>query len=449
LESLGDFPGIATLFAQPAASSPPRIDLSHEFVPGEVVARFWPDLSDDEVKDVAQAAGAQQVERLSPLGLFLLHGPKDVQALEQVMENLWETETAVSIGANYLGGLTFVPDDPHHVNGNQWYHEAPSDIDLDVRGAWDVTRGSSDVVVAVVDTGIKVGHPEFAGRLYVNPGEIPGNLIDDDGNCYVDDVSGWNAVGDDGNVDDTTVGHGTWVASILMANTDNGHQIAGFDHHVRLLPIKALEAPHGPESDFVAALDYLILNPGIARIVNMSVAGYREFTTVRNALTAVSQSSILIGGAGNDGMAGGADDGYPESHPAVITIAGTDQTDARASFSDTGNRVDFAAPAVDIYTASWEEPDDPLAAHMGPGTSFSTPMVSGIATLALSIWPEMTRPDLVAALRASAVDLGEPGRDPEFGWGRVNARDALLALPVIFRAGFETGDATEWTSVSP
>ena len=111
--------------------------------------------------------------------------------------------------------------------------------------------------------------------------------------------------------------------------------------------------------------------------------------------------------------------------------------------------MDFAAPAVDIYTASWEEPDDPFAAHIGPGTSFSTPMVSGIATLALSIWPEMTRPDLVAALRASAVDLGEPGRDPEFGWGRVNARDALLALPVIFRDGFEMGDVTRWNSASP
>ncbi len=234
-EAVEHLPGVLDLFARPNASAPPRIR-NHEFIPGEVVVRFGLDMTDEEIADVARSVGARRIERLSPIGLFLVHGPPSARGLERLMERLWETDTAVSIEPNYIGQLAFQPNDPHHVNGNQWYHEAPSDIDLDLRSAWDVTRGSSDVIVAVVDTGTVNDHPEFVGRFFVNLGEIPDNGIDDDGNGYVDDVSGWNAVDVNGDTEDTTLGHGTWVASILLANTDNSHQVAGFDHFARYLP---------------------------------------------------------------------------------------------------------------------------------------------------------------------------------------------------------------------
>lgn len=456
-QAVEHLPGAARLFEVRNASAPPRIVgvPGRDFVPGEVVARFPLELSDEEIELLAWLSGAHRVERLSPLGLFVIHGPPGVPALEKLMEKLWETGAAVSIDANYVGGLAFVPDDPHHVNGNQWYHEDSSDIDLDLRSAWDVTQGSPDVVVAVIDSGIRLAHPEFAGRLYVNPGEIPGNFIDDDGNGYVDDVSGWNGVDNNNDIYDATNGHGTWVASILLGNSNNNHQIAGFDHSARLLPLRALAGPTGLSSHLVACLDYLIVNPEIAKIANMSLAGYSESQPLEAALSAAAESSILIGGSGNDGP-GNADVHYPESHPRVITVSGTDRSDNLAFFPSvnttaaTGNSVEFSAPAVDIYTASWADPNNPSAAQVGLGTSFSAPMVSGIASLGLAIRAGMTESDLVFALRESAVDLGAAGRDPEFGWGRVNAHGALVVLKdLIFFDGFETGDLTAWSSFLP
>lgn len=456
-EAVERLPGAARLFEVRNASAPPRIR-HHAFLPGQVVARFPPKLSDEEIELLAWLAGADRVERLSPLGLFLIYGSPNRRATEKLMESLWESHTAVSIEANYLGELTFVPNDPHHLNGDQWHHEAAStDIDLDSEDAWDITTGSEEVVVAVIDTGV-IDHPELFGRRYVNPGEIPGNGLDDDGNGYVDDVSGWNGVDVNNDVNDTTVGHGTWVASVLLANSNNGFQVAGLDHRAKLLPLKALAASTGSHAGLLACLDYLIANPGIARIVNMSLANFPENADLEADLSAVAQSSILIGGSGNNGDGSGqADTGYPESHPDVITVSGTDRGDNLAFFPSnsktaaTGNSVDFSAPAIDIYSASWSDPTNPSAAHFGDGTSFSTPMVSGIATLCLSIWPTMTRSDLLYVLKKFAVDLGAPGWDPEFGWGRVNAHTALVACQnaVIFIDGFETGDLTQWSSSLP
>ncbi len=176
-EALDELPGARKLFEVRNASAPPRI-VNHNFKFGEIVARFWLELSDDDVKQLARRAGAPRVTRLSPLGLFLIKGPPSIRATERIMTKLWETGAVVAIEPNYFGGrLAFSPNDPHFTNGNQWHLEQPSDIDLDLTAAWDITRGSPDVVIAATDTGIDIDHPEFAGRLFVNPGEIPGNGI--------------------------------------------------------------------------------------------------------------------------------------------------------------------------------------------------------------------------------------------------------------------------------
>jgi subtilisin family serine protease len=187
--------------------------------------------------------------------------------------------------------------------------------------------------------------------------------------------------------------------------------------------------------------------------VNLSLGDFSPQPTLGNALSALAESSLLIGASGNRRHQlgpGGADTNYPESHPDVITVGATDSADALGYFSDTGNALDFTAPGVAIYTASWEDPDNPLAFHVGDGTSFACPMVSGIASLGLSIRPAMTRAELVYALKESAVDLGAPGKDPDFGWGRVNAYQALVMIrELVFFDDFESGNLSAWSVSVP
>jgi hypothetical protein len=167
--------------------------------------------------------------------------------------------------------------------------------------------------------------------------------------------------------------------------------------------------------------------------------------------SAAAESTILIVSSGNDGLDSGADDGLPESHPRVITVAGTDIFDQRASFSDCGTKVDFSAPAVGILTSDilGVDPfrsnvdDDP---DFADGTSWAAPMVTAIALMGLAVRPQMTLLELYTALRETAVDLGAPGKDPCFGRGRVDAYGAVLMLKeqLLFVDDFETGDTSRW-----
>ena len=464
--AVAHLPGIEKLFSRPNASSSPRIIQGESHRAGEIIARFQLEVSDEEVLQIARQAGATEVVRKSPLGLFLLRGLPTEAATQRMLDRLWGRGEVVTVTPNYSTARlvgTFLPNDPHAVSGAQWALDQPSDIDLDLPEAWaDFTRGSVDVVVAVMDTGIDNNHPEFVGRLWENPGEIPGNQIDDDGNGYVDDVNGWDSTsqaGDpdiednDGGPNGTGVGHGTWVSSVLMANTDNLHQIAGVDHHARLMTVRGLNQAQGVNcGHLLGALDYLVINSADFDVVNMSWVDwvnncFNEITAGLDALEAAE--SLVI--AGTENVTGAnANNYWPGRHPHVICIASTDAMDQQASFTaDRRPALDFMAPGVGIYTASFANPSSPNAFQLGDGNSFATPMVTGIASLARALKPSLTRDELYDALRASAVDLGTPGADDDYGWGRVNAYDALAVVATIFVDGFETGDLSQWNSFSP
>ncbi len=354
---------------------------------------------------------------------------------------------------------TFSPNDPHAVSGAQWYLDAPSDIDLDLPEAWgDITRGSEDVVVAVMDTGIDKDHPEFVGRLWKNPGEIPGNDMDDDGNGYADDVNGWDSTSEDGDpdIDDNNgglsgggSGHGTHVSSILMANTDNLHQVAGVDHHARLLTVRSLLDDGEEECDrILAGLDYLLCTIEHYDVINMSwVQGDNECFPIGADLNVLTGEGVLMITGTVNFLADGRRY-WPGRHEGTITIGSTDATDVRADFG-FGSTLDFMAPGVGIYSASFDDPQGMNAFHVEDGNSFAVPMVTGIASLALAMKPSLTKEELYDALKESAVDLGDPGRDNFYGWGRVNAYDALQSLAPIFEDGFETGDVSKWSESLP
>ncbi len=235
-----------------------------------------------------------------------------------------------------------------------------------------------------------------------------------------------------------------------MANTDNLHQVAGVDHHARLLTVRALNQEQGVNCDHImGGFDYLICTSQHYDVVNMSWVAYVNdcYSVILSALDNLETQGVLVI-TGTENSPVNANNYWPGRHPHTITIGSTDDTDTRAPYA-SGNALDFMAPGVGIYTASFSDPDGMNAFQAGDGNSFATPMVTGIASLARAMKPSLTKDELFDALKESAVDLGDPGRDNFYGWGRVNAYDALQALAPIFEDGFETGDVGEWSDSSP
>lgn len=364
-----------------------------------------------------------------------------------------------------------VPDDPEY---DKQYHlpliRAPQ--------AWDVTTGSSKVVIAVVDTGVDLDHPDLVGRIWQNPGEIPDNGIDDDNNGFVDDVNGWdfqndtpnpnpepNGVDDDnyGGPDDQ-VSHGTLVAGLAAAVGNNGFGTAGVSWQTTIMPIQVFPDDGGASVDqVIEGIDYAI-DMG-ADIINLSVGGtYAESFTP--ALARAFEAGILVvSAAGNEGReltdsrttweSPVCNDGENlgiDNH--VLGVGSTDRNDIRASFSNYDGSsgrtfVDCMAPGDALYGIGYYDPafaDFSSYFTTNTGTSFSAPLVSGLAALLLARDPNLTPAELMAAIKAGCDDIDalNPGFAGKLGAGRINCARAL-GLPLAPReprepAAFDTPD---------
>jgi uncharacterized repeat protein (TIGR01451 family) len=318
---------------------------------------------------------------------------------------------------NAQAWATVLPDDPAWPR--QW---GPQKISAPL--AWDWTLGSPEIVIAVVDSGIDLGHPDLVNQLWINPGEVPHNGLDDDGNGHVDDVWGWhffhnglipqedNQVADDN-------GHGTHVAGIAGAQTGNGLGIAGMAGGSRLMAVKVLnQAGLGWYFDIAQGIVYAVDNG--ARIVNVSLGGSTPSETLQAAADyAWAHGALVIASAGNDSGAVL----YPAACDGTLAVVTTTPGDTRASFSNHGPQVDVAAPGVDIYsTWPWRERYWTLS-----GTSMAAPHVSGLAALVWSLAPTWAPDQVRAAILKTAVDIETPGWDAYSGWGRIDADAAVRA----------------------
>ena len=286
--------------------------------------------------------------------------------------------------------------------------------------AWQITTGSTDVVVAVIDTGINYRHEDLAANMWRNPGEIPGNGIDDDGNGRVDDVYGIDAADDARGYDSDPFDqgangfyHGSLVAGIIGARAQNGVGITGLNWSVRLMAVRAIRASNLITlADELEALDYVLMmkQRGInVRVVNMSYGGLRFSIAEREALAALDRAGILLCvAAGNDGRNNDTSPVYPAGHPlgGIIAVAATDSADELARFPVRGSshfgrtNVDLAAPGLDIPSTFGPGTNDYHAAFFG--TSAAAPHVAGAAALLASANPNATAADLKNALLDSA-----------------------------------------------
>jgi type VII secretion-associated serine protease mycosin len=265
--------------------------------------------------------------------------------------------------------------------------------------AWDITTGA-EMVVAVIDTGVDGGHPDLRGKV------LPG----------FNALSGGSNAGDDN-------GHGTAVAGLIAANTDNGIGIAGLCWGCRILPVKVLDARgRGDDAGVAAGIRWAADNG--ARVINLSLGGAGESQVLREAVDyAVGKGALLVAASGNERDAGNPIS-YPAAYPGVLAVGATGNSDAITGFSNTGDYLDIAAPGVGLWTTL------PNGQYGPPnGTSFSSPYVAGAAALVLTLRPDLGWADLACVLEANADDKGVPGKDPEYGWGRLNVFRALQAAP--------------------
>ncbi len=323
---------------------------------------------------------------------------------------------------NYLLTPDFNPNDPYYQN-----YAANDSIPyggylnrINISQAWDITVGRPEIIVAVIDSGIDLDHEDIKEALWTNPNEIPDNQIDDDHNGLVDDVYGWNFAADDNNVDDW-FGHGSHVAGIIAARMNNGKGIAGIAPKVRLMALGIFSPPgFGTYADEIKAILYAVDNG--ARVINLSLGSNSYSRGEQMAVEyAVQHGVVVVAAAGNNGR-----DIYhwPAAHAAAIAVGATTATDTIVGFSNRGDFLDVVAPGLAIWSL-----------RMGggyrtmDGTSMATPHVAGLAALILSRNPTLSPTRVREIIQNTAADLGAPGYDTTYGYGRIDAYAALQATP--------------------
>ncbi len=298
-----------------------------------------------------------------------------------------------------------------------------ADADIDAPEAWDLATGG-DVLVAVIDTGVDYTHPDLAANIWSNPGEIPGNGVDDDGNGFVDDVHGYDfANGDPDPRDDNN--HGTHVAGIIAAAGDNGQGVVGVNWRARIMALKFMDANgRGSTSAAIQALDYAVRMG--ARVSNNSWGGGGFSRALQDAIAAAGRAGhLFVAAAGNDGVNADRSPHYPSGYTLdnIVSVAATDDADRLAGFSNYGAAsVDLGAPGVAIESTLRNNRYGSLS-----GTSMATPYVTGAAALLLAANPGLT----VAQLKAALLDNVDPIaalRGRSVTGGRLNLFRALSAV---------------------
>jgi serine protease len=331
---------------------------------------------------------------------------------------------------NYIVHADATPNDPRFPElyglDNTGQTGGTADADIDAVEAWDNSVGSSDVVVGVVDTGIDYNHEDLAANVWVNPGEIPGNGIDDDGNGVIDDVHGFNAITGSGDpLDDND--HGSHCSGTIGAVGNNGIGVAGVNWEATIMGIKFLDAGgSGTLEDAIEAIDYAVAqrNAGVnLRVLSNSWSGGGFTQSLLDAILAANDAGILfVAAAGNAASDNDSIPAFPASYdaPNIVAVAATDHNDSLADFSNFGaTTVDLGAPGVDVLSTTIGN-----TYQLFSGTSMATPHVAGTATLVLSANDTLTVEELKDALLTSGDPI--PALEGITVTGRrLNAANAL------------------------
>ncbi|MGF7117269.1 S8 family serine peptidase [Methanobacterium oryzae] len=352
-----------------------------EYKKNELFVRFKSNITDFEnvSKNAHLKTGATVLKEYKDIkGLQLVKIPDNINLSDAIAIYLSNTNILYA-EPNYIYKTETIPDDAHY--NSLWGLSR-----INATDAWDITTGSSNVIIAVVDSGIDLLHLDLKGNIWTNEAELNGiSGVDDDGNEYIDDIYGWNFLKDTNNVTDDN-GHGTHVAGIIAATGNNTEGVTGVTWNAKIMALKFLDANgYGYVEDAVNAINYAAKMG--AHIINNSWGGSTYSQALKDAIDACN--ALVVCAAGNE-YSGVDNDKYP-NYPSsftsnnIIAVAAINGDDNIAYFSNYGvNSVDVAAPGSNIYSTVPQSSYGYLS-----GTSMATPYVSGLAALIKSMRPDL------------------------------------------------------------
>lgn len=412
-----------------------KFNLDHPHVPSQLLVTFQPGVK--LVSTWADFAKAGiKIAHTYKSGAMLLQLPRNFETadLERQAGAIARLAGVKSVEANTIMTIDRVPNDARfgelYAMNNTGATGGTVDADIDAVEAWDVTTGSRDVLVGVIDTGVDYTHPDIAANYWTNAGESgldangadkKLNGVDDDANGFVDDFRGWDFVNNDNDpMDDNN--HGTHCSGTIGGVGNDGVGVAGVNWEVSIVGIKFLSgAGSGTLADAVKAIEYATTINVMLSSNSWGGGGFSD--TMDAAIRAAEAKGILfVAAAGNSSSDNDRSPHYPSSYAAdnVIAVAATDHNDGMASFSSYGaTSVDLGAPGVDILSST---PGNKYDSY--DGTSMATPHVSGVAALVKSRYPEATGAQIKARL-LNTVDPVSALAGKTLTGGRVNAFNAL------------------------
>lgn len=396
--------------------------LTRYFLPDEFTVQFRQGISKEEAERIIQEKGSRiLVEQRTP-GYYTLAVPEGKGLFEILGEfsDLDEVAFAEPSEVGFNDALAYMPDDPdfpkvwglHNTGQAVNGVTGTVDADIDAVEAWDISRGDPEVIVAVIDTGADLNHPDLQANF------LPQGAED------------WDFADAGDSVPDDTDGHGTHVAGTIAA-VDNTAGLIGVAPKCRIMPLR-VNLTSGMNQNRADAINYVaaqaVANPNRRYAINCSWRMNGDHAGVHNAIiNAVNNNVVVVFAAGNSNRDTDVTPEYPGVYPEVIAVAATDQQDKKASFSNYGTNVDVSAPGVNIYSAYLND----AYAFLG-GTSMASPHVAGLAALIWSRNRTLTNQQVRQIIESTCdnIDAQNPTFVGKLGKGRINAFKALSATPL-------------------
>ena len=417
---------IGLVFSQPILKKPPN------YRNDQIVIK-WKHENDIEndlirLKDKTQIKAVRQLREQSVAArsapsildhIYILNVPigTDILTICDSLQQLNHIQYAEPI---YSDQLLEIPNDPAaQPNANQYYLE-----NIKAYNAWNVSRGDSSILIGVLDTGSDLDHVDLINKYYLNPEEAV-NGLDDDNNGFIDDFLGYDFANQDIEPEADLDHHGTRVAGIIGASTNNSLGIAGIAYHSKIIPLKVFKSENNQSFGSHDAIKYAADNG--FDVINLSygaVNNYSQFMQDIITYAAVEKDVVIVAAAGNtpDDLAF-----FPASYDHVLSVAALDANDHKAAFATFHTAIDLSAPGVSIYSTQ----NNNLYGSDN-GSSYAAPMVAGAAALVKSHFPDLSAKQVAARLKYSTDDIytipANENYKGKLGTGRLNIHKALTAV---------------------